>query len=122
MATVTACTMDVACEDSGHQMVPMAPNMCITPAAPSPLPLPYVLSADTGSLDPGTDKVKIRNKKTMNLKCKIKKVMGNEPGTQKDISTMKTNGHAFCITGAFTVLFEGAPCAITGSNGLANSM
>lgn len=122
MAKTTALMMDVACEDSGHQMVPMAPNMCITPAAPSPLPMPYPLTASSSQLDPGTQKVKIGDKKTLNLKSKIKRVSGNEPGTQKDISTMQTNGHAWCITGAFTVLFEGAPVAITGSQGLANSM
>ncbi|MCC7541762.1 MAG: DUF4150 domain-containing protein [Deltaproteobacteria bacterium] len=121
-AKVTACMTDIACEDSGHTMVPCAPNMCITPAAPSPLPMPYVLTSSSSSLDPGTSKVCVGGKKTMNLKCKLKKVDGNQPGSQKDITTAQTTGHAWCVTGAFTVLFEGAPICITGSTGFANSV
>ncbi len=123
MAVVTALMMDVATEQTSHVMAPMAPNMCITPAAPSPLPLPYPNMGNTGSLDPGCEKVVIgSSKKSMNLKSKIKKINGNEPGTQKDITTMKTNGTAWCVVGAFTVLFEGAPVAFTGSIGFSNSM
>ena len=123
MSKVTVLSMDVACEDSGHQMVPCAPNMCITPAAPSPLPLPYPIMADSSTLDPGTEKTKISGKKILNAKCKLKKVTGNEPGTQKDITTMQTNGHAWPLpVPAVTVLFEGAPVSITGTPGFANSM
>lgn len=120
--SLTALMMDAATEDSSHVMTPMAPNMCITPAAPSPLPIPYPNMSDTGKLDPGTEKVLVKNKKTLNLKGKLKKVSGNEAGTQKDITTMKTNGTAWCVVGAFTVLFEGAPVAFTGSIGFSNSM
>lgn len=119
---VTALMMDVACEESSHVMTPMAPNMCITPCAPSPIPMPYPNMAQTNKLDPGTKKVLIGNKATLNLKSKIAKVRGNEPGTQKDITTFQTNGKAWCVTGAFTVMFEGAPIAFTGSNGFSNSM
>ena len=56
---VTAMMMDVVSEESGHQVVPMAPNMCITPAAPSPLPMPYPITASSSQLDPGTEKTQL---------------------------------------------------------------
>lgn len=120
--TVTALSMDVVCEDSGHQVVPMAPNMCITPMAPSPLPMPYPITASTSSLDPGTEKTFISDQKVLNFKCKVKQVSGNEPGTQKDITTMQTTGHAWALPIAVTVHFEGGPVAITGNPGFGNSM
>jgi hypothetical protein len=120
--SVTAVFMDVVCESSTHVVTPMAPNMCITPCAPSPLPMPYPLMGDSSSLDPGTDKVKIEDKKCMNTDCQVKQVHGNEPGTQKDIITFQTTGHAFALVGAPTVFFEGAMICITGSTGFANTM
>ena len=97
--SVTAMKMDVACEDSGHQVTPLAPNMCITPAAPSPLPLPYPIMGSSSSLDPGTEKTKINGKKVLNANCKVKKMNGNEAGTQKDITTMQTGAR---LSPAFT--------------------
>jgi hypothetical protein len=88
--SVTVFHSDVACEDSGHMVSPVAPNMCITPAAPSPLPLPYPIMGSSSSLDPGTEKTKISGKKVLNAKCKIKKISGDEAGTQKDVSTFTT--------------------------------
>lgn len=41
MAKVTALGMDTITEKSGHQMTGMAVSVCLTPAAPSPLPIPY---------------------------------------------------------------------------------
>jgi hypothetical protein len=118
---VTACGFDVACEKSKHQVVPLAPNMCITPAAPSPLPMPYPVMGDTGSLDPGCEDTKCEGTKSMSTDCAVKMVRGNEPGTQKDILTGKTDGHAIAMVGAPVVMFEGAMVVITGSPGFTNS-
>src|SRR5581483_10908624 len=109
---LTACGMTVAGEHTTHQVTPMAPNMCITPAAPSPLPMPYPLTGNTGSLDPGCENTKCENKKVMNTDSKVATVHGNEPGTQKDVVTMKTTGKAFAVMGAPTVMFEGAMVVI----------
>lgn len=121
--SVTALGMEVVCEDSGHTVVPCAPNMCITPAAPSPLPLPYPITGSSSQLDPGTERTKIGNKKVMNFKCKVKRVSGNEPGTQKDVTTLQTSGHAWPLpVPAVTVHFEGGPVTVTGNPGFGNSM
>src|SRR5437762_6879142 len=97
---VTACGFDVACEVSAHQVVPLAPNMCITPAAPSPLPMPYPVTGTTSKLDPGCEDTKIEGKKSMSTDSKVAEVHGNEAGTQKDVVTFKTAGKAYAIVGA----------------------
>jgi hypothetical protein len=118
---VTALGMDVACESSSHQVTPLAPNVCITPAAPSPLPLPYPIMGTTSSLDPGCEDTKIEGKKSMSTKSKVAEMHGNEAGTQKDILTFKTSGKAWAALGAPTVLFEGGMAVITGSPGFGNT-
>jgi len=114
--------MDIVSEASGHQVVPLAPNVCITPAAPSPLPLPYPLMGSSSQLDPGTEKTKEADKMIMNTAGKVKQVHGNEAGTQKDIITMQTGGHAWALPLAVTVQFEGKPVVITGNPAFLNSM
>ena len=54
MGDVTALMMDVITEKSGHQVVPMAVSVCTTPAAPSPLPIPYPVlgNSSEGIIDP----------------------------------------------------------------------
>lgn len=118
----TAMMMDIATEDSGHQVTPLAPNMCITPAAPSPLPMPYPITGTSAQLDPGTEKTQEASKKIMNSGCKVKQVHGNEAGVQKDITTMQTAGHAWALPVMVTIQFEGKPVVITSNPGFGNSM
>lgn len=122
MGQLLACGVEVATEKSGHQFVQLAPNMCITPAAPSPLPMPYPILGDTKNLDPGCNDVLHTGKKTMNTKGKIKALKGNEAGTQKDIVTMKTGGTAWAVVGVPVVMFEGAMVVMTGAPGFGNCM
>jgi hypothetical protein len=118
---VTAISMDVCSEDSSHGVVPLAPNVCITPAAPSPLPIPYPIGGDTSSLDPGCDNVHVEGKKSMSTNSKVAAVHGNEAGTQKDILTGKTAGKAWALLGAPTVFFEGGMAVVTGMPGFGNT-
>ena len=62
--SVTANNMDVAAESTGHTIVYTAPSVCITPAAPSPLPVPYPILTPEGTkkLDDDTRSVKIAGK------------------------------------------------------------
>jgi hypothetical protein len=41
MGDVKILYLDAITEKSGHSIVPMAVSVCTTPAAPSPLPIPY---------------------------------------------------------------------------------
>ncbi len=119
---VTALGLDACCEQSSHQVTPLAPNVCITPAAPSPIPLPYPIFGNTAQLDPGCEDTQIGGKKSMNTKSKVPKVHGNEPGTQKDIITFQTTGAAWAILGAPTVMFEGGFLVVTGMPGFGNTL
>jgi len=119
---VTALGLDACCEKSSHQVVAIAPNVCLTPAAPSPLPIPYPIFGNTGKLDPGCEDTLIEKKKSMNTKSKVPKIHGNEAGTQKDIITFQTAGCAWAIMGAPTVMFEGGFLVITGMPGFGNTM
>ncbi len=122
---VTVLNMDIVCEDSGHQVVPCGPNTCITPgvAAGAPGPIPYPITASSSSLDPGTNKTKQSGKKTLNCDAKVKSCSGNEPGTQKDITTFQTSKKSWPMpVPAVTVHFEGTPIAVTGTPGMGNSM
>ena len=120
--TVKACGVEISCEASAHQIIGCAPNMCITPCAPSPVPMPYPLMGDTGKLAVGCEDTKIAKKKSLTTNGAAKKVSGNEAGTQKDILTMKTAGKAYPVVGAPVVFFEGGMVCVTGSPGFANSI
>ena len=54
MAKVTCVMMDVVTENSGHQVVPNAVSVCLTPCAPAPVPIPYpvICSVSEGIGDP----------------------------------------------------------------------
>jgi hypothetical protein len=54
MAKVTILHMDAITEKSGHQMTGMAVSVCLTPAAPSPVPIPYptIGTVAEGIVDP----------------------------------------------------------------------
>ena len=121
MAT-TAMGQDTAGEASSHMVVPNAPNMCITPAAPSPLPMPYPLTGSTSKLATGTEKSEVEGKKVLTPDGAVDAVHGNEAGTQKDIVTFTTGGKAFVLpVPAVTIHFEGQPVGITGTPGFANT-
>jgi hypothetical protein len=122
---VTAMAMDVVCEDSGHNIVPNCPNVCLTPAAPAPLPMPYPLTGNSMQLDPGTADTKVAGKKASAAFCKVAMVHGNEPGVAatKDITVTGTNmGKAWPLPiPAVTIHFEGKPVTVTGNPGFGNS-
>jgi hypothetical protein len=118
---VTAVEVEVACEGSGHRVVPPAPNICLTPAAPGPLPAPYPITGDTGKLDPGCEDTLIGGKKCMTTRSKVASMTGNEAGAQKDLLTLKTGGCAWALVGAPVVLVEGGMVVITGAPGFGNT-
>ena len=122
--SVVANNRDVAGESTGHQVVYMNPSVCITPAAPSPVPIPYPIltGTGTGSLDGDTRKVKIGGKPVFNLKSEVASCNGNEPGTQKEVVSLKTGSACFIIDGSPSVSVEGSPVVYTGSSGMGNRM
>jgi RHS repeat-associated protein len=121
MGDVTALMMDVITEKSGHTITPMAVSVCITPAAPSPLPIPYpvVGSSAEGIVDPAM-RTKINGSKVATVGSVIKTCHGNEPGTLKEVLSLNTAGPCFLIMGAPIVLCELGMMGITTSPCISN--
>jgi hypothetical protein len=122
--TVLANGREVAGESTGHNVVYMNPSVCITPAAPSPIPVPYpVLTASgTGKLDGDTRKVEIGGKPVFNTDSVIATCNGNEAGSQKEVVSMKTGSSAYMLDGSPNVMAEGKSVVYTGSQGMGNQM
>ncbi len=122
--SVVANNREVAGESTGHKIVYMSPSVCITPAAPSPLPIPYPIMtpAGTGSLDGDTRKVKIGGKPVFNTDSVVSSCTGNEAGSQKEVVSFKTGSSCFILDGSPSVKVEGKPVVYTGSSGIGNQM
>ena len=98
---VTAVMMDCITEKSGHTMTPLAVSLCTTPAAPSPLPIPYppVANAAEGAKDPPS-RTKMGGAKIITVGACFKACHGNEPGTMKEVVSANTGGASFIVMGA----------------------
>jgi len=121
MGSVTALAMDVITEKSGHQVTPCAVSVCITPAAPSPLPIPYpVLATAAEGLSDTALRTKVSGSPVATVGSVFKGCHGNEPGTLKEVVSLNTGGPCFIIMGAPVVLCELGMMGITGSACISN--
>jgi uncharacterized Zn-binding protein involved in type VI secretion len=122
--SVIANNKDVASESTGHTVIYTAPSVCITPAAPSPIPVPYPIMTPEGTkkLDDDTRSVKIGSKPVFTVGSVVSSCHGNEPGTQKEIVSHKTTSSAFITVGSPNVKVEGDAVVFTGSTGMGNKM
>ncbi|MBK8256718.1 MAG: DUF4150 domain-containing protein [Polyangiaceae bacterium] len=121
MGSVTALMMDVITEKSGHSMTGLAVSVCLTPAAPSPLPIPYptFASVSEGVIDECL-RTKIDGAKVLTVGSCTKNCHGNEPGTLKEVVSLNTTGPSFPILGAPIVFIELGMAGITLSPGFMN--
>lgn len=118
---VTATMMDCITEKSGHQFVPCAVSVCTTPAAPSPVPVPYPVVANSmEGGDDATSRTKMGGAKVITVGSCFKTCHGNEPGTLKETVSVNTTGACFIVMGAPIVYVELGMCGITGSPGFLN--
>lgn len=121
MGDVTALMMDVITEKSGHTITPMAVSVCLTPAAPSPLPIPYpVVGSSVEGITDEPMRTKINGAKIGTVGSVLKTCHGNEPGTLKEVVSLNTTGPCFIIMGAPIVLCELGMMGITGSPCISN--
>ena len=101
---------------SGHQVTPCAVSVCTTPAAPSPIPLPYpVTSSAMEGLSDTPSRTKIAGNAIGNVGAVFKACHGNEPGTLKETMSLNTGGASFIVAGSPPVLVERGMMGITGS-------
>ena len=121
MSKVTAFGMDVITEKSGHTVTPLAVSVCTTPAAPSPLPIPYpVVASSTEGIGDAAMRTKINGAKVATVGSVLKTCHGNEPGTLKEVVSLNTSGPVALLLGAPTVICELGMIGITGSMCLSN--
>lgn len=113
---VTTLGMDTITKKSGHTLVPNAVSVCITPAAPSPLPIPYPVVAQTseGITDPPM-RTKINGADIMTVGSVAKACHGNEPGTLKEVVSLNTAGPCFLTVAAPNVYCELGMLGMTGA-------
>jgi uncharacterized Zn-binding protein involved in type VI secretion len=122
--SVVANNREVAGEATGHKVIYLNPSVCITPAAPSPVPIPYPIMtpAGTGSLNDDTRKVMIDDKPVFQVESVVSSCTGNEAGTQKEVVSFKTSSSCYIIDGSPNVKAEGKAVVFTGSSGMGNQM
>lgn len=122
--SVNANFREVAGESTGHVIVYLNPSVCLTPAAPSPVPIPYPIftPAGSGKLDDDTRKVFIGGKPVFHVDAVVHNCTGNEPGSQKEVVSQQTTSTAFILDGSPNVKFEGKSVVYTGSSGMGNQM
>src|SRR5437868_196630 len=118
MGDVLAVGMDVVTEKSGHNMVPNAVSVCITPGvvagAPGPIPYPVTASVGEGSIDSAM-RTKINGANVITVGSCLKACHGNEAGTLKETMSFNTGGPCFLTVGAPVVIVELGMAGITGS-------
>jgi YD repeat-containing protein len=116
MGKVTAVGMDVITEKSGHTVAPNAVSVCTTPAAPSPIPVPYpVIGSSVEGIGDAPLRTKINGVPFATTGSVLKTCHGNEPGTLKEVVSLNTSGPIFPIIGAPIVISELGMIGITGS-------
>jgi len=121
MGKVTAYFLDTITQKSAHTQVGFAVSVCLTPAAPVPLPIPYPTFGNTleGITDPCM-RTKIEGSPILTVGGCMSKCHGNEPGVLREIVSLNITGPCFPWLGAPLILIELGMAGITGSLGQMN--
>src|SRR6185369_10540575 len=91
-------------------------SVCITPAAPSPLPIPYpVVASSIEGITDAAMRTRVNGVPVATVGSVLKTCHGNEPGTLKEVVSLNNTGPCFIIMGAPVVLCELGMMGITGS-------
>lgn len=83
------------------------PDVCITPAAPSPVPIPYPNIAMSSDADKCAKKVKADGNPVCVKDSNFNRSSGDEAGTNKGVASGKNMGKAEFILYSFDVKIEG---------------
>lgn len=119
MGDVNACAVEVLGKAQEGKNPGLAPNACKTPGPP--VPVPYPIFGDTGTVGSKADRVNIEDKDVMNMDSTSGGIKGNEGGVAG--GDIITNTHApmmpvaHPIAGPPTVHMAGTSPCCTGSPG-----
>ncbi|MFT0547395.1 DUF4150 domain-containing protein [Allopusillimonas ginsengisoli] len=97
---------------AGAQAVATVPDVCLTPAVPSPIPIPYPNLASTSMADPGSivDNVLIVAMPALNLSSKILMSNGDQGGTAGGgVVSHRIMGETRFTMGSTKVMIGGKP-------------
>lgn len=97
------------------------PDVCITPAAPSPIPVPYPNIAMGPMAIPNCPTILIMGGPAHNLGTTIPMTNGDNSGVLLGMASGTVMGPSRHLTGAFTVLLMGMPASRLTSVSLQNS-
>lgn len=101
-----------ALSNAGAQTIATAPDVCLTPAAPSPIPVPYPNIATSTMADPGgiVETVLLVAMPALNQATKILMSNGDEAGTAGGgVASHKIMGEAAFTMGSTKVMIGGKP-------------
>lgn len=105
--SVTACMMDCVTNESGHQMVPLAVNVCTTHAVPCPIPVPYPVPATSvAGIKNVPVRTKIKRSKILTVRACFKQYTGNQPGMMKVVVSVNMGGPCFIVLAAPVVFVD----------------
>ena len=97
------------------------PDVCLTPAVPSPIPVPYPDIAMGPTAAPNQVKVLIMGAPTHNLGTVTPLTNGDNAGVATGVASGSVMGPSRHLTAAFTVLISGMPCTRLTSMTMQNS-
>lgn len=97
------------------------PDVCLTPAVPSPIPVPYPDIAMGPTAAPNQVKVLIMGAPTHNLGTVTPLTNGDNAGVATGVASGTVMGPSRHLTAAFTVLISGMPCTRLTSMTMQNS-
>jgi hypothetical protein len=92
---------------AGGKAICLCPDVCKTPAAPSPVPVPYPNIAEDSNGTDGTTTVKADGSAVLVKDSKISLSTGDEAGSLGGVVSSKFKGAAKFITYSFDVKYEG---------------
>lgn len=97
------------------------PDVCLTPAVPSPIPVPYPDIAMGPTAVPNQVKVLIMGAPVHNLGTVTPLTNGDNAGLATGVASGTVMGPSRHLTAAFTVLIAGMPCTRLTSMTMQNS-
>ncbi len=83
----------------------IAPDVCLTP--PQPVPVPYMSISFLNTSTRVSRSVRDNGKKDFQLNSRPTKTTGHEPGTKKGVKVPGHKSHSLAVKGAATVFSEG---------------
>lgn len=104
--TVGVNSLSVVHKDSSGVSIAF-PDVCITPCAPSPVPIPYPNIAKSGDTADGSKEVKCDGNPICLKDSNFSTSTGDEAGSNKGVASGKNKGKAEFINYSFDVKVEG---------------